>query len=171
MPVKSAGKQARSNSRKPGGQEVRGYCHCSRRNRIIDGRNTAAGWVNRTEHTTIANAAPADRMNESNENSIALANNTMGKMAKTMCWSSDRTSPLCMVTTAKAYALSRNPVRAVIPALPGARRRRRKTTPPAIKVASNRTLPSSVIVAGFFQAEDGIRDYKVTGVQTCALPI
>src|SRR5256885_15738569 len=26
-------------------------------------------------------------------------------------------------------------------------------------------------VAFFFQAEDGIRDYKVTGVQTCALPI
>src|ERR1039457_1754258 len=25
--------------------------------------------------------------------------------------------------------------------------------------------------AFFFQAEDGIRDYKVTGVQTCALPI
>jgi len=23
----------------------------------------------------------------------------------------------------------------------------------------------------FLQAEDGIRDYKVTGVQTCALPI
>src|SRR2546426_4100448 len=23
----------------------------------------------------------------------------------------------------------------------------------------------------FFKAEDGIRDYKVTGVQTCALPI
>src|SRR5205807_7763865 len=23
----------------------------------------------------------------------------------------------------------------------------------------------------FFQAEDGIRDYKVTGVQTCAIPI
>src|SRR5256885_6159161 len=23
----------------------------------------------------------------------------------------------------------------------------------------------------FFQAEDGVRDYKVTGVQTCALPI
>ena len=23
----------------------------------------------------------------------------------------------------------------------------------------------------FFQAEDGIRDYEVTGVQTCALPI
>src|SRR5256885_3435011 len=23
----------------------------------------------------------------------------------------------------------------------------------------------------FFQAEDGIRDYKVTGVKTCALPI
>src|SRR5256885_7116300 len=26
-------------------------------------------------------------------------------------------------------------------------------------------------LAFFFQAEDGIRDYKVTGVQTCALPI
>src|SRR5256885_11317596 len=46
-----------------------------------------------------------------------------------------------------------------------------------------RTLPSrgvwmlwSSAVSGyesrfFFQAEDGIRDYKVTGVQTCALPI
>src|SRR5256885_12239049 len=29
----------------------------------------------------------------------------------------------------------------------------------------------SVCVFFFFQAEDGIRDYKVTGVQTCALPI
>src|SRR5256885_2505403 len=28
-----------------------------------------------------------------------------------------------------------------------------------------------VICRFFFQAEDGIRDYKVTGVQTCALPI
>src|SRR5256885_7218260 len=28
-----------------------------------------------------------------------------------------------------------------------------------------------VSVFFFFQAEDGIRDYKVTGVQTCALPI
>src|SRR5688500_20334166 len=27
------------------------------------------------------------------------------------------------------------------------------------------------ILIFFFQAEDGIRDYKVTGVQTCALPI
>src|SRR5256885_4002025 len=26
-------------------------------------------------------------------------------------------------------------------------------------------------ISFFFQAEDGIRDYKVTGVQTCALPI
>src|ERR1039457_2498303 len=30
-------------------------------------------------------------------------------------------------------------------------------------------LPSFFLL--FFQAEDGIRDYKVTGVQTCALPI
>src|SRR5256885_17200974 len=28
-----------------------------------------------------------------------------------------------------------------------------------------------VLFVFFFQAEDGIRDYKVTGVQTCALPI
>src|SRR5256885_12609545 len=27
------------------------------------------------------------------------------------------------------------------------------------------------VLVFFFQAEDGIRDYKVTGVQTCALPI
>src|SRR3989454_12264200 len=27
------------------------------------------------------------------------------------------------------------------------------------------------LIIFFFQAEDGIRDYKVTGVQTCALPI
>src|SRR6516162_4120575 len=32
--------------------------------------------------------------------------------------------------------------------------------------------PARAIGASFFfQAEDGIRDYKVTGVQTCALPI
>src|SRR5205807_4754574 len=30
---------------------------------------------------------------------------------------------------------------------------------------------SSMMSIFFFQAEDGIRDYKVTGVQTCALPI
>src|SRR3989454_7085778 len=29
----------------------------------------------------------------------------------------------------------------------------------------------SLLCFFFFQAEDGIRDYKVTGVQTCALPI
>src|SRR5256885_5711761 len=29
----------------------------------------------------------------------------------------------------------------------------------------------SFVFIFFFQAEDGIRDYKVTGVQTCALPI
>src|SRR5256885_11188100 len=35
------------------------------------------------------------------------------------------------------------------------------------------TLPDGTLYAFcfFFQAEDGIRDYKVTGVQTCALPI
>src|SRR5256885_11233342 len=30
---------------------------------------------------------------------------------------------------------------------------------------------AAIDIVFFFQAEDGIRDYKVTGVQTCALPI
>src|SRR5256885_9420792 len=33
------------------------------------------------------------------------------------------------------------------------------------------TLKAVAVWFFFFQAEDGIRDYKVTGVQTCALPI
>src|SRR5256885_8221073 len=33
------------------------------------------------------------------------------------------------------------------------------------------TCSSRSVIFFFFQAEDGIRDYKVTGVQTCALPI
>src|ERR1039457_5874945 len=44
------------------------------------------------------------------------------------------------------------------PSSPGA------TVPPA-------SARSRIRVWFFFQAEDGIRDYKVTGVQTCALPI
>ena len=32
-------------------------------------------------------------------------------------------------------------------------------------------VEGEISVFFFFQAEDGIRDYKVTGVQTCALPI
>src|SRR5256885_3450919 len=35
----------------------------------------------------------------------------------------------------------------------------------------NARLNGTYLVFFFFQAEDGIRDYKVTGVQTCALPI
>src|SRR5256885_7326778 len=38
-----------------------------------------------------------------------------------------------------------------------------------MKVSLNSAL--LLLVFFFFQAEDGIRDYKVTGVQTCALPI
>src|SRR5687767_15566615 len=44
---------------------------------------------------------------------------------------------------------------------------------PIVDVASE-MLPSVVTVVNrtfFFQAEDGIRDKLVTGVQTCALPI
>src|SRR2546430_6932298 len=32
-------------------------------------------------------------------------------------------------------------------------------------------IESFIVVIFFFQAEDGIRDLTVTGVQTCALPI
>src|SRR5256885_2576818 len=32
-------------------------------------------------------------------------------------------------------------------------------------------MTSALVLFFVFQAEDGIRDYKVTGVQTCALPI
>src|SRR5256885_11952730 len=41
------------------------------------------------------------------------------------------------------------------------------------KVARGETWIQDIAVPSdfFFQAEDGIRDYKVTGVQTCALPI
>src|SRR2546430_6352712 len=35
----------------------------------------------------------------------------------------------------------------------------------------SRSIYSSVYIFFFFQAEDGIRDLTVTGVQTCALPI
>src|SRR5256885_5009619 len=36
---------------------------------------------------------------------------------------------------------------------------------------SGRCRVRQLVRVFFFQAEDGIRDYKVTGVQTCALPI
>src|SRR5256885_12932612 len=38
-------------------------------------------------------------------------------------------------------------------------------------VALLRRMQLELTLVFFFQAEDGIRDYKVTGVQTCALPI
>src|SRR5256885_2429670 len=37
--------------------------------------------------------------------------------------------------------------------------------------ASSAQQQGQVLLFFFFQAEDGIRDYKVTGVKTCALPI
>src|SRR5260370_10584360 len=39
----------------------------------------------------------------------------------------------------------------------------------ALSMSSPREIP--IILFFFFQAEDGIRDSSVTGVQTCALPI
>src|SRR5438876_6890649 len=38
-------------------------------------------------------------------------------------------------------------------------------------IATGRILSAAFSVFFFFQAEDGIRDGRVTGVQTCALPI
>ena len=32
-------------------------------------------------------------------------------------------------------------------------------------------MVEDIVIIFFFQAEDGIRDWSVTGVQTCALPI
>ena len=40
-----------------------------------------------------------------------------------------------------------------------------------VYVSGERWLECSFIFFFFFQAEDGIRDHCVTGVQTCALPI
>src|SRR5439155_6428780 len=40
-----------------------------------------------------------------------------------------------------------------------------------VREVADRTLPETVSGEFFFQAEDGIRDGHVTGVQTCALPI
>src|SRR5256885_12679766 len=45
-----------------------------------------------------------------------------------------------------------------------------ETTEPAGS-AFRSSVPRISCVSFFFQAEDGIRYYKVTGVQTCALPI
>src|SRR5256885_7560503 len=62
--------------------------------------------------------------------------------------------------------------------------RRPRTRSPRAEIGSNQEIHGSDCDLGsrrpeadasapsfFFQAEDGIRDYKVTGVQTCALPI
>src|SRR5256885_10879825 len=40
-----------------------------------------------------------------------------------------------------------------------------------VALSTERMQLSRTSLLFFFQAEDGIRDYKVTGVQTCALPI
>src|SRR5256885_4431288 len=40
-----------------------------------------------------------------------------------------------------------------------------------VRSSSLKCLSRGLPTTFFFQAEDGIRDYKVTGVQTCALPI
>src|SRR5256885_4134364 len=47
---------------------------------------------------------------------------------------------------------------------------------PGQRTTADKTAKITVLLSTehnffFFQAEDGIRDYKVTGVQTCALPI
>src|SRR5256885_7085064 len=50
-------------------------------------------------------------------------------------------------------------------------RRSAVRTTPSWQTRTSSVGPVSTSGFFFFQAEDGIRDYKVTGVQTCALPI
>src|SRR2546421_8727715 len=47
----------------------------------------------------------------------------------------------------------------------------RNTTVPIAKMCAIVDLSGASVSVFFFQAEDGIRDLIVTGVQTCALPI
>src|SRR2546429_932598 len=103
------------------------------------------------------------------------------------------TPPCSLSTTTKAPATTRSPVRTRCAAC------RRRPCPPPLPGAGSTTsthanspslrcppaLPSSATCTSasttpptrckpccfFFQAEDGIRDVAVTGVQTCALPI
>src|SRR5256885_11181254 len=62
--------------------------------------------------------------------------------------------------------------------------RRRLSSPNVVEMEALKTISIIILIKlirvrlgtvrilfFFFQAEDGIRDYKVTGVQTCALPI
>src|SRR5256885_428551 len=49
--------------------------------------------------------------------------------------------------------------------------RRTNSTGGSRIASSTRSASLRLSTCFFFQAEDGIRDYKVTGVQTCALPI
>src|SRR5256885_13095241 len=49
--------------------------------------------------------------------------------------------------------------------------RRGQAIDSSVEVRAFQGHQRNVFVLLFFQAEDGIRDYKVTGVQTCALPI
>src|SRR5207245_7254282 len=52
------------------------------------------------------------------------------------------------------------------------RQQRHPTFPPRPQRRRHISIPpSSLSFSFFFQAEDGIRDATVTGVQTCALPI
>src|SRR5256886_10210083 len=47
----------------------------------------------------------------------------------------------------------------------------RRSARSLVSIRVKPSLVMSVVVFFFFQAEDGIRDLTVTGVQTCALPI
>src|SRR2546430_10599952 len=58
--------------------------------------------------------------------------------------------------------------------------RRNQSSPNVFEMAATETITSIILIKlimvslgmfFFFQAEDGIRDLTVTGVQTCALPI
>src|SRR5256885_12487770 len=60
-------------------------------------------------------------------------------------------------------------VRSLLQAQLGRELRLKRT--PQLSFEYDPSVERGVRMTFFFQAEDGIRDYKVTGVQTCALPI
>src|SRR6516164_8092812 len=63
------------------------------------------------------------------------------------------------------------PLDAITRLFRSARRRRHAPAMAQMKPASSRAIATvTTLAVFFFQAEDGIRDGTVTGVQTCALP-
>ena len=115
-------------------------------------------------------AATVETMRERNENRMVPAKDTIGNTANTMWLGSERTSPLCMASTANTNALSRNPVRAVMMTVRSARRptiAAEIATPPPTSGTNKCSAPASDMGAGSFQrctatsASDALPEPKI----------